>query len=83
VAAVREPAGEAPRERTRYVERDVGAGHPPDEAEALVAGARVVHKRFGAGEVRSVEHATSPPVAVVFFPGWGEKRIVATFLEPG
>jgi hypothetical protein len=30
-----------------------------------------------------VEHATSPPVAVVFFPGWGEKRIVATFLEPG
>jgi hypothetical protein len=71
------------RHRNVSVERDVDAGHPPGETDGLVTGARGVHKRFGAGEVRSVEHATSPPVAVVLFPGWGEKRIVATFRRPG
>jgi DNA helicase-2/ATP-dependent DNA helicase PcrA len=47
----------------------------------LRRGSRVVHSRFGEGEVRRVEVAAEPTV-VAFFPGWGEKKILARFLKP-
>ncbi len=43
-------------------------------------GTRVAHTRFGEGEVRRVEPSADPAV-VVFFPGWGEKKILARFLK--
>ena len=49
-------------------------------ADALRRGARVKHDRFGEGEVRSVTHAGEPAV-VAFFPGWGEKKVLARFLK--
>ena len=51
-----------------------------DAAESLQRGARVRHARFGEGEVRRVEQSTELTV-VAFFPGWGEKKILARFLE--
>ncbi len=54
---------------------------PAREAEGLRPGMRVVHARFGEGRVEAVEPA-SPPRATVLFPGWGRKRIVASFLQP-
>lgn len=65
----------------RYVERDVVDPIPADDVP-LQRGTRVAHARFGEGQVESVETSVSPPVVVVFFPGWGKKRIVATFLRP-
>lgn len=64
----------------RYVERDA----PVDAGEAiqLARGRKVSHPRFGQGTVEGIEPSTSPPVVVVFFPGWGKKRILATFLRP-
>jgi DNA helicase-2/ATP-dependent DNA helicase PcrA len=50
--------------------------------ERLHRGSRVRHARFGEGEVRSVERSTELFV-VAFFPGWGEKKILARYLEPG
>lgn len=47
----------------------------------LRRGARVQHARFGEGEVRSVVSMGEPAV-VAFFPGWGEKKILARFLKP-
>jgi DNA helicase-2/ATP-dependent DNA helicase PcrA len=47
----------------------------------LRRGSRVVHPRFGEGEVRRVE-AAAEPMVVAFFPGWGEKKILARFLKP-
>ncbi len=41
---------------------------------------RLYDARFGEGEVRRVEHAAEVMV-VAFFPGWGEKKILARFLE--
>ncbi|MGH7439250.1 MAG: 3'-5' exonuclease, partial [Polyangiaceae bacterium] len=47
----------------------------------LRRGARVRHDRFGEGEVRVVTNVGEPAV-VAFFPGWGEKKILARFLKP-
>ena len=65
----------------RYVDRDAFDDAPRrGGVEGLERGDRVRHARFGEGEVRRVEHAAEPMV-VAFFPGWGEKKILARFLQ--
>ena len=65
----------------RYVDKDFFADTSGDsEGGELRRGARVLHSRFGEGEVRRIE-ASSEPAAVVFFPGWGEKKVLARFLR--
>jgi len=67
----------------RYIDReffqDDGGGSAP--VGPLRRGSRVHHERFGEGEVRSVVHMGEPAV-VAFFPGWGEKKVLARFLRP-
>jgi DNA helicase-2/ATP-dependent DNA helicase PcrA len=63
----------------RYVERDPGAD-AGDEGLPLRRGMRVTHERFGAGVVQSVDPGADP-IATVKFPGWGMKRIKASFLR--
>ncbi|HTB78482.1 MAG TPA: UvrD-helicase domain-containing protein [Polyangiaceae bacterium] len=46
----------------------------------LRRGARVRHERFGDGEVLKIVSVGEPAV-VAFFPGWGEKKILARFLK--
>jgi DNA helicase-2/ATP-dependent DNA helicase PcrA len=46
----------------------------------LRRGARVRHERFGVGEVLRLVNVGEPAV-VAFFPGWGEKKILARFLR--
>jgi DNA helicase-2/ATP-dependent DNA helicase PcrA len=66
----------------RYVDRDAFDDVTPrrEGVEGLERGSRVRHARFGEGEVRRVEHAAETMV-VAFFPGWGEKKILARYLE--
>ena len=68
----------------RYVDReffaDDGGSDDVSSAGGLRRGAKVVHTRFGEGEVRRVE-AAAEPMVVAFFPGWGEKKILARFLK--
>ncbi len=78
-------AGARGVERTpgeRYVDRDAFDDVTPRRGgvEGLERGSRVRHARFGEGEVRRVEHAAETMV-VAFFPGWGEKKILARYLE--
>ena len=47
---------------------------------ALRKGAVVVHERFGRGEVLKAVNVGEPAV-VAFFPGWGEKKVLARFLK--
>jgi len=71
----------APGERFVDTEFFSDAHHDGDEVAApLRRGSRVLHERFGEGEVRRVENAAEPAV-VAFFPGWGEKKILARFLK--
>jgi DNA helicase-2/ATP-dependent DNA helicase PcrA len=65
----------------RYVDREAfdDTTHESANGLELHRGSRVRHARFGEGEVRRVEHATELMV-VAFFPGWGEKKILARFL---
>ncbi|MBX3200587.1 MAG: UvrD-helicase domain-containing protein [Labilithrix sp.] len=52
------------------------------EGVELRRGSKVVHERFGRGEVMKVVSASEPAV-VAFFPGWGEKKVLARFLKLG
>lgn len=51
-----------------------------DAATAVRPGARVFHKRFGKGVVRSVEDGV-PPVVVAHFPGFGARKVRADYLS--
>ncbi len=66
----------------RFIDREFFADdHGAPESEIpLRRGARVRHDRFGEGEVRRIESSGEPAV-VAFFPGWGEKKILARFLK--
>jgi DNA helicase-2/ATP-dependent DNA helicase PcrA len=47
----------------------------------LRRGMQVHHPKFGVGEVREVMLG-SPPRVSVRFPGWGTRKIIASYLEP-
>jgi DNA helicase-2/ATP-dependent DNA helicase PcrA len=65
----------------RYVDHEFFDDRPDEVAESpLRRGARVTHDRFGEGRVVTVDRAGEPAV-VAFFPGWGEKKILARFLK--
>jgi DNA helicase-2/ATP-dependent DNA helicase PcrA len=66
----------------RYVDHSFFDDTPPDVTEMpLRRGSRVRHDRFGEGEVMGVS-GTGEPAVIAFFPGWGEKKILARFLKP-
>jgi DNA helicase-2/ATP-dependent DNA helicase PcrA len=64
----------------RFVDYDA-ANDVPDGVE-LRRGSKVVHERFGRGEVMKIVSMGEPAV-VAFFPGWGEKKVLARFLKLG
>jgi DNA helicase-2/ATP-dependent DNA helicase PcrA len=66
----------------RYIDRDFFDDHPGDVSDMrLHRGSRVKHDRFGEGQVVRLVSVGEPAV-VAFFPGWGEKKILARFLKP-
>jgi DNA helicase-2/ATP-dependent DNA helicase PcrA len=81
MAAAGPGAGTSMKAGERYVDREVfdDMAHGEGIGGELQRGSRVRHARFGEGEVRRVEQATELMV-VAFFPGWGEKKILARFL---
>jgi DNA helicase-2/ATP-dependent DNA helicase PcrA len=78
----RAPAEPPPDPSGRFVDHTFFDDQPHDVTEMrLRRGARVRHDRFGEGEVMVVT-STGEPAVVAFFPGWGEKKILARFLKP-
>jgi len=51
------------------------------EGLELRLGMRVRHQKFGVGHVLAVTPG-SPPRVTVTFPGWGDKTLVSSYLEP-
>jgi DNA helicase-2/ATP-dependent DNA helicase PcrA len=78
-AARPEPiASREPGERfVEYEEASEGT-----EGVSLQRGMTVRHDKFGRGEVLKVVSVGEPAV-VAFFPGWGEKKVLARFLKLG
>jgi DNA helicase-2/ATP-dependent DNA helicase PcrA len=75
-------AAPEPAPQGRFVDHEFFDDRSHDVTDMpLRRGARVQHARFGEGEVRSVVSMGEPAV-VAFFPGWGEKKILARFLKP-
>lgn len=75
----------APGERfVEYESNDSSTDAQGDlhEGVSLRRGMMVRHERFGRGEVLAVVSA-SEPAALIFFPGWGEKKVFTRFLRPG
>jgi DNA helicase-2/ATP-dependent DNA helicase PcrA len=64
----------------RFVEYEESGGGA--EGVALQRGMTVLHEKFGRGEVLKVVSVGEPAV-VAFFPGWGEKKVLARFLKLG
>ena len=64
----------------RFVEYE--AGSEGGEGVTLQRGMTVKHEKFGRGEVLKVVSVGEPAV-VAFFPGWGEKKVLARFLKLG
>jgi DNA helicase-2/ATP-dependent DNA helicase PcrA len=79
------PSASAPREERRhepdesYV--DYSEGSDLSDLEGLRRGMQVRHPKFGVGEVKEVTPG-SPPRVSVRFPGWGTRKIIASYLEP-
>ncbi len=79
------PSASAPREERRhepdesYV--DYSEGSDLSGLEGLRRGMQVRHPKFGVGEVKEVTPG-SPPRVSVRFPGWGTRKIIASYLEP-
>jgi DNA helicase-2/ATP-dependent DNA helicase PcrA len=68
-----------PRASTEsYVDRSESSDY--DES-SIRRGMRVRHAKFGIGEVHAVTQE-QPPRVTVRFPGWGEKTLLANYLEP-
>jgi DNA helicase-2/ATP-dependent DNA helicase PcrA len=75
-------ASASPDESGRYVDHDFFDDRSPEVTDVpLRRGARVRHDRFGEGQVVRLVSVGEPAV-VAFFPGWGEKKILARFLKP-
>ena len=60
---------------------DYSEGSDLSDLEGLRRGTQVRHPKFGVGEVREVMQG-SPPRVSVNFPGWGTRKIIASYLEP-
>jgi DNA helicase-2/ATP-dependent DNA helicase PcrA len=76
------PAASAPDPGSRYVDHEFFDDRSDDVTDMKMRrGARVRHDRFGEGQVMSVVSVGEPAV-VAFFPGWGERKILARFLKP-
>ena len=60
---------------------DYSEGSDLSDLEGLRRGMQVRHPKFGVGEVKEVAPGTPPRVSVRF-PGWGTRKIIASYLEP-
>jgi DNA helicase-2/ATP-dependent DNA helicase PcrA len=79
----RKPAPRAPalEPGQRVIDYDAFDDTAGSEAGVSVRpGARVFHKRFGKGVVRSVEDG-APPTVVAHFPGFGSRKVRADYLS--
>jgi DNA helicase-2/ATP-dependent DNA helicase PcrA len=72
---------EAPRRDSNDSYVDYSEGSDLSDLEGLRRGAQVRHPKFGVGEVTEVMQG-SPPRVSVHFPGWGTRKIIASYLEP-
>ena len=66
----------------RFVEYEGSGEGGGGEGVSLQRGMTVRHEKFGRGEVLKVVSVGEPAV-VAFFPGWGEKKVLARFLKLG
>ena len=76
------PRSEPPRPSRATTESYVDRSEGSDYGDpGIRRGTYVRHPKFGVGEVHAVT-SESPPRVTVRFPGWGEKTLLATYLEP-
>ena len=61
---------------------DYEEAHDVPDGLELRRGMTVMHERFGRGEVIKIV-TTGEPAVLAFFPGWGEKKVLARFLKIG
>lgn len=53
----------------------------PDDVSELQNGAEVIHEKFGEGKVIFIEGSSINRIATIFFPNFGEKKIMLKFAK--
>jgi DNA helicase-2/ATP-dependent DNA helicase PcrA len=53
----------------------------PDDVSELQNGAEVIHEKFGEGKVIFIEGSSFNRIATIFFPNFGEKKIMLKFAK--
>ena len=56
-------------------------GNTPEQRDSVQAGMRVRHDKFGEGKVLSIEGEGSNRAAIVFFPAFGQKKMMLRFAK--
>ena len=56
-------------------------GNTPEQRDSIQAGMRVRHAKFGEGKVLSIEGEGSNRAAIVFFPAFGQKKMMLSFAK--
>ncbi|MBO4741899.1 MAG: UvrD-helicase domain-containing protein [Bacteroidales bacterium] len=57
------------------------AGNTAEQRDSIQAGMRVMHAKFGEGKVLSVEGEGGSRAAMVFFPAFGQKKMMLQFAK--
>jgi DNA helicase-2/ATP-dependent DNA helicase PcrA len=75
-------APSSPETGGRFVDHEFFHDHVDDVTDVrLRRGSRVKHDRFGEGRVVGMVNVGEPAV-IAFFPGWGERKVLARFVKP-
>ncbi|HMY23450.1 MAG TPA: ATP-dependent DNA helicase, partial [Chitinophagales bacterium] len=80
-AATPKPTYEAPKHLTKINSAAKSTATITSDLKALQAGMQVLHEKFNAGKVISVEGSGENRIATIFFDGVGNKKIMLKFAK--
>lgn len=80
-AAIPKPTYEAPKHLTKINSAAKSTATITSDLKALQAGMQVLHEKFNAGKVISVEGSGENRIATIFFDGVGNKKIMLKFAK--
>lgn len=79
--ALHAPSGTVPSHLKRVKQAQHTARTPATASGTIVAGAQVVHEKFGKGKVLNIEGKAPDEKATVFFPAVGQKQLLLKFAK--
>ncbi len=67
--------------KLKRVQYGPAEGNTPEQRDSIQPGMRVMHDKFGEGKVLSIEGEEQSRSAIVFFPAFGQKKMLLRFAK--